>query len=83
MDFSIDTKELKPLLPTICVSLISLVKMYPEKIIAMLKFLIIECNEDNSDHIAELFFIDDIEIPDEISNIIKAHILQARYANHI
>ncbi|XP_076632761.1 serine/threonine-protein kinase atr isoform X1 [Colletes latitarsis] len=71
-------KELDPLLPTICVSLIPLLKIYREKVIAMLKFLIIECNEENSNHIAELFFIDDIDVPDEISNIIKAHILQAR-----
>ncbi|XP_076679651.1 serine/threonine-protein kinase atr isoform X1 [Andrena cerasifolii] len=75
---NIDIKELGPLLPTICVSLISLLKVYPQKIIPMLRFLIIECNEENSDHIAELFFIDDIEVPNEISNIIKARILQAR-----
>ncbi|XP_053989775.1 uncharacterized protein LOC128882206, partial [Hylaeus volcanicus] len=70
--------ELGPLLPTICVSLITLLKIYPEKVIAMLKFLIIECNEENSNHIAELFFIDDIDVPGDISNIIKARILQAR-----
>ncbi|KZC05824.1 Serine/threonine-protein kinase atr [Dufourea novaeangliae] len=75
---NIAVKELGPLLPTICVSLVSLLKMYPEKIIAMLKFLIIECNEENSNHIAELFFIDHINVPDEISSIIKARVLQAR-----
>ncbi|XP_033336517.2 serine/threonine-protein kinase ATR [Megalopta genalis] len=75
---NITIKELGPLLPTICISLISLLKIYPEKIIAMLKFLVIECNEENSNHTAELFFIDDIDIPDEISTIIKARVLQAR-----
>ena len=49
----------------------------------MLRFLVVECNEENSDHIAELFFIDDIEVPDEISNIIKARVLQARYIESI
>lgn len=53
--------------------------MYREKIITMLKFLIIKCNEECPDYIAELFFIDDIDVPVEISNIIKAHILQTRY----
>ena len=76
-------KELGPLLPTIYVSLISLFNMYQEKIIAMLKFLVIKCNENCPDHIAELFFIDDIEVPIEISSIIKAHILQTKYIKYI
>ncbi|XP_076654433.1 serine/threonine-protein kinase ATR [Halictus rubicundus] len=71
-------KELGPLLPTICISLISLLKIYPEKIIEMLKFLVVECNEENSNHIAELFFVDDVDLPDEITTIIKARVLQAR-----
>ncbi|KAG6794440.1 serine/threonine-protein kinase atr-like [Apis mellifera caucasica] len=75
---NIAIKELGPLLPTIYVSLISLLNMYREKIIAMLKFLIIKCNEECPDYIAELFFIDDIDVPVEISSIIKAHILQTR-----
>ncbi|XP_003702936.2 serine/threonine-protein kinase ATR isoform X1 [Megachile rotundata] len=74
---NINVRELGPLLPTICVSLLSLLKTYPETVINILKFLIIQCKEENSDHIAELFFVDDMEIPPEISNIIKAHILQA------
>lgn len=49
----------------------------------MLKFLIIECNEENSNHIAELFFVDDINVPDDISNIIKARILQVKYTENI
>ena len=49
----------------------------------MLKFLVIKCNENCPDHIAELFFIDDIEVPDDISNIIKAHILQTKYIKYI
>ncbi|XP_043511522.1 serine/threonine-protein kinase atr [Frieseomelitta varia] len=77
---NIAMKELGPLLPTIYVSLISLFNMYQEKIIAMLKFLVIKCNENCPDHIAELFFIDDIEVPIEISSIIKAHILQTKPA---
>ncbi|KOX79522.1 Serine/threonine-protein kinase atr [Melipona quadrifasciata] len=77
---NIAIKELGPLLPTIYVSLISLLNKYREKIIAMLKFLVIKCNENCPDHIAELFFIDDIEVPVEISSIIKAHILQTKPA---
>nr|XP_031832738.1 serine/threonine-protein kinase atr-like [Nomia melanderi] len=75
---NIAIKELGPLLPTICISLISLLKIYSQKIITILKFLIIECNEENSDHIPELFFIDDVDVPDEIAHIIKARVLQAR-----
>ncbi|XP_060828354.1 serine/threonine-protein kinase atr-like [Bombus pascuorum] len=75
---NIAIKELGPLLPTIYVSLISLLNMYREKIITMLMFLLIKCNEECPEHIAELFFIDDIEVPVEISSIIKARILQTR-----
>ncbi|OAD54306.1 Serine/threonine-protein kinase atr [Eufriesea mexicana] len=75
---NIAIKELGPLLPTIYVSLISLLNVYREKIIAMLKFLVIKCNEESPDHIAELFFIDDIEVSIEISSIIKARILQTK-----
>lgn len=53
--------------------------MYPEAVINIFKFLVIQCNEENSDYVAELFFVDDMEVPDEISNIIKARILQVRY----
>lgn len=49
----------------------------------MLKFLVIKCNEENPDHIAELFFIDDIEVSIEISSIIKARILQTKYRKNI
>lgn len=57
--------------------------MYREKIIAMLMFLLTKCNEECPEHIAELFFIDDIEVPVEISSIIKARILQTRYIKYI
>nr|XP_034192073.1 serine/threonine-protein kinase ATR [Osmia lignaria]XP_034192074.1 serine/threonine-protein kinase ATR [Osmia lignaria]XP_034192075.1 serine/threonine-protein kinase ATR [Osmia lignaria] len=75
---NINVKEIGPLLPTICVSLLSLLKMYPEAVINIFKFLVIQCNEENSDYVAELFFVDDMEVPDEISTIIKARILQVR-----
>ncbi|XP_076757525.1 serine/threonine-protein kinase ATR [Xylocopa sonorina] len=70
--------ELGPLLPTIYVSLIPLLSMYQEKIVAMLKFLIMKCNEESPEHIAELFFVEDEEVSSEISNIIKARVLQMR-----
>lgn len=57
--------------------------MYREKIITMLMFLLTKCNEECPEHIAELFFIDDIEVPIEISSIIKARILQTRYIKYI
>lgn len=57
--------------------------MYREKIITMLMFLLTKCNEECPEHIAELFFIDDIEVPVEISSIIKARILQTRYIKYI
>ncbi|XP_026671548.1 serine/threonine-protein kinase ATR-like isoform X2 [Ceratina calcarata] len=71
-------KELGPLLPTIFVSLMPLLNAHHEKVITMLKFLIATCHEECPDHIAELFFIEDIKLPDGISNIIKAQILQSR-----
>lgn len=43
----------------------------------MLEFLIVQNNEGHN-HISELFFIDDMNVPTHISDIVKAHILQAR-----
>lgn len=44
----------------------------------MLEFLIVQNSERHSSHISELFFIDDMKVPIHISDIVKAHILQAR-----
>jgi len=44
----------------------------------MLEFLIVPSGEEHNSHISELFFIDDMEVPTRISDIVKAHILQAR-----
>ncbi|KAG5348071.1 ATR kinase, partial [Acromyrmex charruanus] len=75
---NIAIEDLGPLFPTICVSLIPLQKIFPEKVNNMLEFLIIQNSEENSNHISELFFIDDMNVPIHISDIVKAHILQAR-----
>ncbi|XP_018056134.1 PREDICTED: serine/threonine-protein kinase ATR [Atta colombica] len=75
---NIAIEDLGPLFPTICVSLISLQKIFPEKVNNMLEFLIVQNSEENNNHISELFFIDDMNIPIHISDIVKAHILQAR-----
>ncbi|XP_028046695.1 serine/threonine-protein kinase ATR isoform X2 [Monomorium pharaonis] len=72
---NIAIEGLGSLFPTICVSLIPLQKIFPEKVNNMLEFLIVQ---NSGDHISELFFIDDIKVPTQISNIVKAHILQAR-----
>lgn len=76
--FSIAIEDLEPLFPTICVSLISLQKIFPEKVNNMLEYLIVDNTGEHSSYISELFFIDDMDIPAHISNIVKAHILQAR-----
>lgn len=44
----------------------------------MLEFLILQNSEGHNNHISELFFIDDMKVPTHISDIVKAHILQAR-----
>ena len=75
---SIAIEDLGPLFPTICVSLIPLQKIFPEKVNNMLEFLIVQNSEGNNNHISELFFIDDMNVPIHISDIVKAHILQAR-----
>ncbi|KAL6262489.1 hypothetical protein P5V15_007574 [Pogonomyrmex californicus] len=75
---NIAIEDLGPLFPTICVSLIPLQKIYPEKVNSMLEFLIVQNNESHNSHISELFFIDDMKVPTHITNIVKAHILQAR-----
>lgn len=71
-------EELGPLFPTICVSLMPLQKIFSEKVNNMLEFLIVQNTEEHKNHISELFFIDDMGVPTHISNIVKAHILQAR-----
>lgn len=78
INFSIAIEDLGSLFPTICVSLMSLQKIFPEKINSMLEFLIVQNSGEHNNHIAELFFIDDMEVPTHISNIVKAHILQAK-----
>lgn len=78
-DSSIAMEDLGPLFPTICVSLMPLKKIFPERINNMLEFLIVQNVEEGNNHISELFFIDDMEVPTRISDIVKAHILQARY----
>ncbi|XP_025264576.1 serine/threonine-protein kinase ATR [Camponotus floridanus] len=75
---NIAIEDLGSLFPTICVSLISLQKIFPEKVNSMLEFLIVQNNGEHNSHISELFFIDDMEVPTDISNIVKAHILQAK-----
>ncbi|KAK2579409.1 hypothetical protein KPH14_003267 [Odynerus spinipes] len=74
---NIPIEDLGPLLQTICVSMIPLLKNYPKKVNEMLEFLIIQSSEI-SNHISDLFFIDDIEVSRHISDIVKAHILQAQ-----
>ncbi|XP_011329801.1 serine/threonine-protein kinase ATR isoform X3 [Ooceraea biroi] len=75
---NITFEDLGPLFPTICVSLMQLQKTFPERVNKMLEFLIVRSNEGDNSHISELFFIDDIEVPTHISDIVKAHILQAK-----
>lgn len=53
-------------------------KIFPEKVNNMLEFLIVQNSGGNNNHISELFFIDDMNVPIHISDIVKAHILQAR-----
>ncbi|XP_071651380.1 serine/threonine-protein kinase ATR [Temnothorax longispinosus] len=74
---NIAIEELGSLFPTICVSLIPLQKMFPEKVNDMLEFLIVQ-NSGHNSYISELFFIDDMKAPGHISDIVKAYILQAR-----
>lgn len=71
-------EDLRPLFPTIFVSLMPLQKVFPEKVNNMLEFLIIQNAGEDNNYISELFFIDDMEVPTRISDIVKAHILQAR-----
>ncbi|XP_032688955.1 serine/threonine-protein kinase ATR isoform X2 [Odontomachus brunneus] len=75
---NIAMEDLGPLFPTICVSLMPLQKTFPERVNNMLEFLIIQNAGGDNNHISELFFIDDMEVPTRISNIVKAYILQAR-----
>lgn len=71
-------EDLGPLFPTICVSLMPLQKIFPERVNNMFEFLIIQNAGKDNNHISELFFIDDMEVPTRISDIVKAHILQAK-----
>ncbi|XP_024944291.1 serine/threonine-protein kinase ATR isoform X2 [Cephus cinctus] len=64
-------KDLGPLLLTICVSLITLLEIYPDKVNAMLEYLIVQNKRLIADNIAELFFIDDIKTTENISQIVR------------
>ncbi|KAL0107168.1 hypothetical protein PUN28_015590 [Cardiocondyla obscurior] len=75
---NIAIEELGSLFTTICVSLIPLQKIFPEKVNNMLEFLIIQNSGGHNDYISELFFVDDMKMPTHISDTVKAHILQAR-----
>ncbi|XP_011875240.1 PREDICTED: serine/threonine-protein kinase ATR [Vollenhovia emeryi] len=75
---NIAIEDLGSLFPTICVSLIPLQNIFPEKVNNMLEFLIVQNSGGYNNHISELFFIDDMKVPTHISDIVKAHILQAR-----
>ncbi|XP_012274502.1 serine/threonine-protein kinase ATR [Orussus abietinus] len=71
-------KDLGPLLPTICVSVAPLFENYPQKTDAMLAFLLLENGSTLVEHVGELFFVDDLKVSQEISNVVKAHISQTR-----
>lgn len=68
---------LGPLLPTICVSIIPLLENYSTQVNEMLQFLFRE-NNNISNYISELFFIDDMKVSSQISAIVKKHILDAQ-----
>ncbi|XP_034947758.1 serine/threonine-protein kinase ATR-like [Chelonus insularis] len=71
---NISLKELGPLLPTICVSLIPLLESYPDETNSMFEFIFIENNTQIAPYISELFFIDDLNVKPRILQIVKEQI---------
>ncbi|XP_044590601.1 serine/threonine-protein kinase atr-like [Cotesia glomerata] len=72
---NIALNELGPLLPTICISLVPLLEVYPEQINKMLEYILITNYTSVSKDIQELFFFNDLpNIKTEILNTIKPKI---------
>lgn len=70
-------EDLGPLLPTICISIIPLLENYSKNVNEMLEFLFDE-NNNISNYISDLFFIDDMKVSSHISAIVKKHISEAQ-----
>ncbi|XP_015183049.1 PREDICTED: serine/threonine-protein kinase ATR isoform X2 [Polistes dominula] len=72
---NVPMEDLGPLIPTICIFILPLLENYHEKVSEMLEFLLRE-TDFTSNYISELFFIDDLKTPSNISDNIKKEILQ-------
>ncbi|XP_008550901.1 serine/threonine-protein kinase atr [Microplitis demolitor] len=72
---NIALNELGPLLPTICISLIPLLEVYPDDVNKMLEYILIKNYRSVSQDIQELFFFNDLpNIKVEITEKIKSQI---------
>ncbi|XP_046746064.1 serine/threonine-protein kinase ATR isoform X2 [Diprion similis] len=73
--------DLGPLIPTIFISLATLLERRPDETSAMMEYLVIERNREVADYIPELFFIDDLKVPEKIAAVVKQHIASTRPNN--
>ncbi|XP_048511999.1 serine/threonine-protein kinase ATR isoform X2 [Athalia rosae] len=75
---NISVEDLGPLIPTIFISLATLLERCPEETSAMMEYLVIKCEKEATGFISELFFIDDLNVPEKIVAVVKRHIREAR-----
>ncbi|XP_043279597.1 serine/threonine-protein kinase ATR isoform X2 [Venturia canescens] len=71
---NINPKDLGPLLPTICISMIPLLESCPREAESMLEYIFVQNFDTMSVHISELFFIEDIKVSQKIALIVKSQI---------
>ncbi|XP_058457566.1 serine/threonine-protein kinase ATR isoform X2 [Malaya genurostris] len=69
---TVDVQQLGPLLSTIFVSLEQFIDQFPEDINYIFHYLVVQNNSLLSQHISDLFFLDQTKVDDEIKKIVVA-----------
>ncbi|XP_055529516.1 serine/threonine-protein kinase ATR-like [Wyeomyia smithii] len=69
---TVDVQQLGPLLSTIFVSLGPYIEQFPEDINYIFNYLVVQNNSLLSQHIPDLFFLDQTNVNDEIKKVVSA-----------
>lgn len=71
---NIPMKDLGPLLSTIVVSMIPLIRTCRKEVMEILKFIFIEKQKEALPYMSEVFFIEDLKVDDNITEIVMTQI---------
>ncbi|XP_062565656.1 serine/threonine-protein kinase ATR-like [Armigeres subalbatus] len=72
---TVDVQQLGPLLSTIFVSLVQFIDQFPEDINYIFHYLVVQNNSLLSQHIPDLFFLDETDVNEDIKSIVAKHIM--------